>query len=119
MNWASYLARGIPQSSHPKIIYHMCIRQDFEDQTINNQLYFPPTYQQDGFIHATSDPSLLLSIGTYFYKNDRNEWICLEIDTNKLISPVKFEPGSFFFFLFTKKKLLLFLFILINYSLSL
>lgn len=99
MNWGSYLAFGIIKPSHPKIIYHMCITNEYNQQIKENNIYYPPTYQQDGFIHATADPSLLLSIGTYFYKNDLNDWICLEIDTEKLISPVKYEPGNLSFFL--------------------
>lgn len=30
--------------------------------------YFPPTYEKDGFIHATKDPQLLLGIANHFYK---------------------------------------------------
>lgn len=94
-SWASYLARGIPKQPKDKVIYHMCIRKDFEDQISNNGLYFSPTFSQEQFIHATANPSLLLPIGNHFYKNDINEWICLEIDVNKLVSPVKYEPGLF------------------------
>ena len=93
MDWGQYLARGTYPLPH-EVIYHMCIRKSYEDQTqAGGGLYYPPTYQQDGFIHATADPQLLLSVGTHFYKEDRNEWICLAIDVKKLRSPVKYEPG--------------------------
>jgi uncharacterized protein (DUF952 family) len=94
MNWGQYLSRGVFPKQH-EVIYHMCIRKDYEDQIQTAEgLYFPPTYQQDGFIHATADPQLLLSIGTHFYKADRNDWICLAIESKKLRSPVKYEPGT-------------------------
>lgn len=47
----------------------MCELDDFLHQTENNQLYFPAAYPKDGFIHATKDPLLLLTIANHFYKN--------------------------------------------------
>lgn len=94
MNWGQYLSRGVTKPITHEVIYHMCIKSDFDNQISTGGLYYPPTYAQDGFIHATADPNLLLSIGTHFYKADRNEWICLEILVTKLISPVKYEPGK-------------------------
>jgi uncharacterized protein (DUF952 family) len=94
MDWGTFLARGIaPQPKH-KIIYHMCVSRDFENANNDGELYFPPTYHQDGFIHATAEPELLLSVGNHFYKSDTNHWICLGIDVSQLVSRVKYEPGS-------------------------
>lgn len=95
-SWASYLARGVPRTPQHPVIYHMCVKKDYEEQTQSGGLYFPPTYPQDGFIHATADASFLLSVGTHFYKSDLNEWICLEIDVQYLRSPVKYEPGDIY-----------------------
>ena len=48
---------------------------------IIGDLYFPPTFEQDGgFVHATADPNLLLGVLNNFYRESKNDWICLEID---------------------------------------
>ena len=37
----------------------------------------PPTYEVDGFTHATADPSFLIGVANHFYKTTQPEWICL------------------------------------------
>mmetsp|Transcript_11592 Transcript_11592/g.17617 ORF Transcript_11592/g.17617 Transcript_11592/m.17617 type:complete len:145 (+) Transcript_11592:25-459(+) len=91
MEWADYLARGVPKNA---VIYHMTERQDFESQVSRDQVYFPPTYEQDGFVHATAEPSFLLGVGNLFYKDKVGDWICLEIDCQKLKSRVVYEPAA-------------------------
>lgn len=44
----------------PKICWHKLVSEKAE--------YFPPTYTQDGFIHLTKNPSLLLSVANHFYQ---------------------------------------------------
>ena len=56
--------------------------------------YFPATYGQDGFIHATKEPNKLLNIGTHFYKSSIGSWVCIELDTNLLGAPVIYEAGG-------------------------
>jgi len=77
--WGLYLTRGL----QPKI-YHMCDEQSYLNAIKDGGLYYPPTYSQDGFIHATAEPTLLLDVGTYFYKDVKGDWICLEMDPLKL-----------------------------------
>jgi len=43
-------------------LFHMAIEANFREQTANGGLYFPPTYESDGFIHATGNPLLLLEV---------------------------------------------------------
>eukprot|EP01038_Epipyxis_sp_PR26KG_P010800 gene10800-14499_t len=88
MDWKSYLSKGTP-----KVIYHMCNKSQFEsiDQ---NGLYFPPTFPQDGFIHATEDPSSLLPVGTHFYKEDIGDWICLKLNPQLLAGEVIYEAPA-------------------------
>lgn len=61
-------------------IFHMCDEADFDEQTQDGGLYYPPTYQQDKFIHATESPGDLLNVGNHFYKSAKGKWICLKID---------------------------------------
>lgn len=63
-------------------IYHMCPSSAFQQALQSHLAYFPPTYPhpQDGFIHATSEPALLIDVANHFYRESPGEWICLEID---------------------------------------
>ena len=36
--------------------------------------YYPPTYEQDGFIHLTADPLKLLGVANHFYKSSIGDW---------------------------------------------
>ncbi len=64
-------------------IYHMCDEADFDAQT-KVGLYYPPTYEQDNFIHATEQPNDLLNVGNHFYKEVKGTWICIKIDPTEL-----------------------------------
>merc|ERR1712146_15286 len=48
------------------------------------ELYFPPTYEQDGFTHATADPSKLLDVLNYFYKDVKEDFVCLRFTQDTL-----------------------------------
>jgi uncharacterized protein len=92
MDWGSYLARGAYRP-----IYHMCEQSSYFEQVNANDgegLYFPPTYVQDGFIHATHDPKLLIDVANHFYKSSLGDWICLEISVPWLTSQVIFEAPA-------------------------
>ena len=53
-------------------IYHMCIEKNFDEQTAESEnCYYPPTYNMDGFIHATADPQLLIEVANHFYKESK------------------------------------------------
>ena len=71
-------------------IYHMCSVTDYEKALEEGQ-YFPPTYEADGFIHATEDPAMLLDTGTHFYKSSVGAWTCIKIDVSKLAAEVIYE----------------------------
>lgn len=55
------------KDSVPKVIYHVA-QKDLWQAALNcSKPYYPPTYEADGFIHATADPNLLL--GKYYVVN--------------------------------------------------
>ena len=56
--------------------------------------YFPPTYEQDGFIHATHDGHLLVDVLNHFYKEVEGTFLCLALDIAALASPVKMESPA-------------------------
>ena len=59
------------------VVYHMlpedtwsCIQEE----------YLPPTYKQDGFIHATAVWDLLVDVGNMFYKSSPGkEWAAIQL----------------------------------------
>ncbi|MEN7341375.1 MAG: DUF952 domain-containing protein [Pseudomonadota bacterium] len=58
-------------------LFHLtpaAVWQDLSDDDV----YFPATYEKDGFIHATSDASVLINIANHFYKEIDGDWLCLE-----------------------------------------
>ena len=75
-------------------IYHMCCVEDYELAIQQGGSYYSPTYEQDGFIHATENPALLLHAGTHFYRSSVGRWICLKIDANKLNAEIKYEAPA-------------------------
>jgi uncharacterized protein (DUF952 family) len=58
------------------------------------RLYYPPTYSQDGFIHATAVPAMLLVVANHFYQDSKGEWVCLEINPHLLGARVKYEAAA-------------------------
>lgn len=76
-----------------RVIYHMCERPRWEQALRSGTEYFPPTYDKDGFIHATEDPAMLLGIANHFYKDSKDEWICLRIDTGKIMHVFTVREG--------------------------
>ncbi|CAN0552525.1 unnamed protein product [Ectocarpus sp. 12 AP-2014] len=73
-------------------IYHLVQGSRWKDA--GGDGYLPPTYEADGFIHATKEAGLLLPVANHFYTDVPGSFICLRIDTTALKSEVRFEPGE-------------------------
>jgi len=78
MEWSKYLTKGPGE-----LLYHMCDKSSWEEAVEKGQ-YVPPTYEQDGFIHATAEPNALIDVANHFYTSSKGDWICLKIDPNSL-----------------------------------
>ena len=78
----------------PSRIYHAVPKSLWCDARDAGKVYLPPTYQADGFIHATHDPTLLVGMLNQFYKDVSSEFSCLEIDTGILESKVVMEDPA-------------------------
>jgi uncharacterized protein (DUF952 family) len=72
----------------------MCDKQAFVAQTQHGAAYYPPTYHNDGFVHATREPSMLLNVGNHFYKSVPGEWICIALDPALLGCRCRYEPAA-------------------------
>jgi uncharacterized protein (DUF952 family) len=67
-------------------IFHL-VQKDLWEQTIaDNSTYYPPTYSQDKFTHATANPDFLLIIGNHFYQDVKGDWLCLRMSVDTLQS---------------------------------
>lgn len=86
LDWPHYLAHG-----PPKLLYHMCDSAVFSSSITDSELYYPPTFSSEGFIHATENPSFLLNIGNQFYQQDKGKWICLKINPHRIEAKVVYE----------------------------
>lgn len=92
--WREYLARGSWQNDQ-QTVYHMCEVERFNAffNKISGE-YFPPTFEQDGFIHATANPSILMEIANHFYTDSTSEWVCFGINPRLLASKLVYEGAA-------------------------
>mmetsp|Transcript_11231 Transcript_11231/g.24788 ORF Transcript_11231/g.24788 Transcript_11231/m.24788 type:complete len:427 (-) Transcript_11231:34-1314(-) len=88
---AGYSADGVATSlapgedPEPEVMYHMCDKALWEAAKKADVAYFPPTFQADGFTHATAVPSRLLEVANHFYQDQVGEWICLRFRRSALL----------------------------------
>ena len=68
---------------HP-YLFHLIQAELWETAVSSNSEYFPPTYDQDGFTHATANPELLLNVANHFYQDVPGRWLCLRMTLDSL-----------------------------------
>jgi len=74
----------------------MCPKSAWDTCRDGVREYYPSTYEKDGFIHATKEPNMLVTIANHFYRDSPidEEWVILVIDSDKLSSKVIYEPAA-------------------------
>jgi uncharacterized protein (DUF952 family) len=78
----------------PSPLFHLVPRAVWESLQ-SNDIYYPATYEKDGFTHLTADPALLLEVANHFYTGIEGDFIVLELDTRTLnTGEVKYEPAA-------------------------
>ena len=60
-------------------IYHLVQARLWEPVVAAGGIYYPPTYQTDGFIHATANTEKLLAVANHFYRDLPGDWYCLRM----------------------------------------
>ena len=86
-----------PTHDKHRDIYHLVQKTLWEACKTSGETYFPPTYEADGFTHATADPSKLLDVANYFYQDVEADWLCLKMTRDTLAAAeitLKFEDPS-------------------------
>ena len=76
-----------------KAIYHLTPASHYQAQ-VNNRSYSPPAFSQEGFIHCTSDLTILLQVANAYFADLEEPLLALVIDPQRLTAPLKFEPPT-------------------------
>jgi len=79
------------RQSHQDSIYHLVTESDFQTQSDD---YIPALYEQDGFIHCTAEPDMLLSVAHEYFSQVSEPVLILVIDLKRVKAEVKFEPPA-------------------------
>jgi len=67
-----------------EFLFHLVQADLWATAVADSSLYFPPTYDQDGFTHGTANPAKLLVVANHFYQDVPGEWLCLRMTTDSL-----------------------------------
>ena len=75
---------GNSQILHP-YVFHL-VQTKLWQSTVSTDggIYFPPTYDLDGFTHGTANPEKLLVVANHFYKEVGGDWLCLRMTEESL-----------------------------------
>ncbi|MCB0194784.1 MAG: DUF952 domain-containing protein [Anaerolineae bacterium] len=74
-------------------IYHLTPLRYYEAQP-HDQPYCPPLLDEEGFIHCTAGADVLLQVANAYFSDLDDSLLVLEIDPDRLTSPLKFEPPA-------------------------
>lgn len=72
-----------PHQAHD-FVYHLVQASLWQQSIADNSVYYPPTYDQDGFTHGTANPQKLLQVANHFYQDVPGEWLCLRMTVASL-----------------------------------
>jgi len=72
---------GVPP--HP-FVFHLVQAALWDTAVEAGTVYYPPTYQVDGFTHGTSNPAKLLNVANHFYPEVEGDWYCLRMTVDSL-----------------------------------
>jgi uncharacterized protein (DUF952 family) len=75
-------------------IFHLLTSADWSVCKASKADYLPPTYEQDGFIHATKEANLLLTIANLYYTAAEGDFVVIRIRPSLLKSPIKYEAPA-------------------------
>lgn len=70
-------------NSH-QFLYHLVQADLWAQAVAASAVYYPPTYEQDGFTHGTANPTKLLAVANHFYQTVPGSWQCLRMTIESL-----------------------------------
>ena len=68
----------------PAPLYHLVPVAQWRAACASGDAYVPSTFEQDGFVHLTSVPALLLSVANHFYKDVVGDYLVIELDPQRV-----------------------------------
>lgn len=86
-----------PANDEHPFVFHMVEVKNWRRTITTDSIYYPPTYEVDGFTHGTSNPAKLLSVANHFYKDIVGDWYCLQMTVQGLADTgvkIIFEPAA-------------------------
>ena len=75
---------GFSRISHPYIFHLVQAKLWQSTVSTNGGVYYPPTYDLDGFTHGTANPNKLLVVANHFYREVDGDWLCLRMTLESL-----------------------------------
>ena len=67
-----------------EFLFHLVQAELWRESVEQSSVYFPPTYEQDGFTHGTANPQKLLQVANHFYQDTVGDWLCLRMTIDSL-----------------------------------
>ena len=77
------------KEKEPKVILHICLRSEWEKALPTGE-YLGEDFTKDGFIHCSAKEQ----IGGVSQRVPEGDFVVLEIDANKVVPEIKYEPSS-------------------------
>ncbi len=81
---ATVADEGYSRTSHPYIFHLVQAKLWQSTVSTNGGVYYPPTYDLDGFTHGTANPDKLLVVANHFYREVDGDWLCLQMTLESL-----------------------------------
>ena len=81
---ATVADEGYSRTSHPYIFHLVQAKLWQSTVATNGGVYYPPTYDLDGFTHGTANPDKLLVVANHFYREVDGDWLCLRMTLESL-----------------------------------
>jgi len=82
------------------LIHHLAPEADYLAAP-PGEPYLPTAYAQDGFVHCTREPAVLIEVANRFYRGVAGDFLVLDIDPSRLTAELRYEqpvppapPGS-------------------------
>ncbi len=67
-----------------QFVFHLAQAERWGSCVAESRVYYPPTYEQDGFTHGTANPEKLLQVANHFYREVAGDWLCLRMSVASL-----------------------------------
>ena len=78
-------------------IFHLAEQDRWRRATSRNEIYFSPTFDQDGLTHAAPDMAALVKVANQFYRQQQGPWLVLTMEIahlQRMGVDLRFEPAS-------------------------